>query len=454
MKALKRAAFAALMISMLAAPLASAQAKAPAPVAVSTQAGLDVATARALALANSAALKKAQLAVDAAALAGTAQVYQGLPSVTASAGGSLDYGYSGSIADALGATAKVSASQTVFDGGKQSALAKKANLATDAARADLRAVRVELIGTADAAFYSVLKAAASLEAAEGDVAAARLRLQIAKAKMDAGVVAASEYLMTESEAAAYETSLIKAKKTLNSAKAKLASLTGLPASTALMAIDFSVYDGILGRLAALDDAAAEALASGVAALAAAGNPALAGYALALEQAKLSERAAMAGFLPTVSASLSQGLGWDAGSGLSIGAGSVSVTASMKLDLWATSNAVSAASTAAAGAALSAGDGARSLALDIEVAVNELLGAVRSISSSAKALEYADSNYRNALERFTLSSASASELSSAEALVSANRLAVINARYDFISCVSTLRSLAGLESDDAILALVP
>jgi len=436
------AAMAALIIAATAVPAATAQD------------ALDVTEARALVLGNSAALRKAVLAAESASLAEKAQAYDGLPSVGASASGALDYGYDGTVADGISASAKLSATQTVFDGGKQSAAVKRKAVASETAEASIRSVRLDLLEEADSAFYSALKALSSVDAAADDLAAANVRLRLAKAKVESGVLARSDYLMTESETAGYETALIKAQRTLASALAKLASIMGGRDVSALAPIDFSAYDGLLRRLSALDEAGADAFSAGVAALAAEGNPSLAAYALAVEDAALAVRSAESAYLPTVTAGLSQGLGWDPGAGLSLGDVSVTLSASLDLDLWTTRNAVRSAAVSAAAAVLDDDDGVRGLLLDIDVAVNELLGAARSIASSAKALEYAESNYDNVLERFRLSSASASELSSAEALVSADRTALIGARYDFLSCLSALRGLAGLEGEAAILALVP
>ena len=76
------------------------------------------------------------------------------------------------------------------------------------------------------------------------------------------------------------------------------------------------------------------------------------------------------------------------------------------------------------------------------------------SSSAKALDYAQSNYENVLEQFKLSSATTSDLSTAEALVSADETALITARYGFLSDLSALAVLAGLEDTSKLAALVP
>jgi len=417
------------------------------------QDALDIQTARALVLANSAAVSKAQLAVTSAELAMKAQRYDGAPSVSASLGGNLDYGSQAAPADGLGASLRVGASQTLFDGGRQSALLRNAALALEAARQELRALRVDLTGQADTAFYAVVKAQASVAAADDDRAASQLRLNLAKAKSDAGVIARSDYLQAESEAASYGTALIKARKTLSSASAKLASLTGRATSASVAAIDFSRYGSLLEKSEAFDDAAAGRLVTDIIDLAASSNPSLAMYALAARKAGISEAAARAGYMPTVAASMSHAVNWENSSGLSLGTGSVSLTATVNLDVWKTANSVASAKLAAAGTAIDEVEASRVLALDIEVAVNELLGAARAIGSSTKALEYAQSNYEHVLERYRLSAASASDLSSALALVSSARTALIGARYDFLSYLSSLRGLAGLEGEEEVVRLV-
>ncbi|MCP5452351.1 MAG: TolC family protein [Spirochaetaceae bacterium] len=438
-----RAVLAALLLAATAAGAASADG---APGA------LDLATARALALAGSASVRKAELAVESASLAYSARVYDGLPSLGASASGSAGYDYAAAGASGPDASLRVSVAQTVLDGGKGASQRGQAAVALEAAEAALRAARVEAIGEADDAFYAALKAAASAEAAAADLAAARLRLEIASAKAAAGVLARSDYLMAESEAAGYETTLIKARKAAASASARLASMTGLPASTTLVPVDFSAYDGLLERLSTLDDDGG--LVASLTSAAAEANPGLAGYALSARKAELAVAEAMAGYAPTVTLGLSQGVDWEAGGGFGVGDLSLSLSASMDLGFWATANGVAAAAVSSRSAAVDGADAARALALDVEVAVNDLLAAAGTIASSSTALEYAESSYESALERFRLSAASASDLSSAEALVSSGRTALIGARYDFLSCLTTLRGLVGVEDDGAILAALP
>ncbi len=418
---------------------------------------LTLAKARELTLSRSATLQKAALAVRAASLAATSQGYAALPSLIASAGGAYDL-YPvpvvslGSNPNIATATAQVSVGETIYDGGRVPALVKKFGVATIAAQESLRATRVSFIGQADSAFFAVLEAEASVAAAASDLDAANLRQTIAQAKIDAGSLSKSAYLQTEADTAGYETVLLLAKKTLSSARAKMASLTGLPASTALQQVDFSSYDVLLSKLGSMDETAIDELAASVVAIAKADSPTISGYALTSQQARLALDIAKKGYLPTVQAGLSQNFAYGNVSGIDSGA-SVSLTATMSLDFWNTANDVDSAAVAASQADLDMSQGGTDLELSVTQALYEWISSAASISSSAKAVDYARSNYENVLEQFKLSSATTSDLSTAEALVSSDETALITARYGFLSNLSTLAGLAGLEDGAKIVGLV-
>jgi outer membrane protein TolC len=164
-------------------------------------------------------------------------------------------------------------------------------------------------------------------------------------------------------------------------------------------------------------------------------------------------AAKAAYLPTVAAGFSHGLSYTAASG-GTSSGSLSLTASLSLDLWNTKNAVDSARVAAAQAELDGNEGMRSLELSMEQATFEWLGSAQSVISAAKALEYAESNYANVLEKYKLSTASVSDLSTAAALMASDKTALIGARYAFLTDLSTIRGYAGLEDEAELLAAIP
>jgi outer membrane protein len=441
MNPITRAAFAAIAIATIAAaPSGAAE-------------PLTLRKARELALARSSTLRKTELAVSAAELAARSARYARLPSAALSGSGSVPYGANaGSISDSGELSAKISISETLFDGGRTRSLARKGDLGTEAARQSSRQARITLIGQADAAFYSVLSASASVAAASSDLDAAKLRLQIAKTKSEVGAIARADYLQAEAEAASYETALTTSRKNLASARAKLASLTGLAAGTELEPIDLASYDEAMRGLSRLDETGIDKLVSDIVARAKAGNPTLAGQALSIGQAREAIAAARAAFLPTLSAGLSQGYSASKATGSS-SAGSISLTASIDLDLWVAKNAVDAAKVARLQAELDGDEAERSLELDVAQAVYEWIAAARAVGSSAKALEYAQSNYDNVLEKFKLSTATASDLSAAEALVSGDKTALIAAHYTFLSDLSTLRGYSGIEDEVSFLEAV-
>ena len=109
-----------------------------------------------------------------------------------------------------------------------------------------------------------------------------------------------------------------------------------------------------------------------------------GYALAVKQASSGIAAAKAAYAPTVAAGFSQALSVarDSATG-KLGTsypGSVSLTASLSLDLWNTRNAVASADVAAAQAGLSASQGETDLGRSIVQALYEWVSSAASISS--------------------------------------------------------------------------
>lgn len=414
---------------------------------------LSLAKAREAALASSRTLQSSGLAVDAALVAERQQSYAMLPSVKASAGASASYSSASksTIGDSLAASAKLTVSETVWDGAS-AVLAAIDRIATKSAREAAREAYFSVLSSVDSAYFSVLENEAIVEAAAGGLDSARLGLSIAEAKLAAGTITRTDYLEAESEASAKETALSQASRDLSIARRKLASLTGLKLPLPIEKVDFSRYDGLIRKVSAYTDEASETLAGSVRAAAYAANPSLSQSSLAVEKARAEVRSASAAYLPTVSASLSHSLSLAASDGLEPASGSLSVTASLPLDLWNTRAGVDAASIAARKAVLADEETRRGFDLDVDTAVYDCIAQARSVVSSEKAFEYATSHYANVLELYKLSSASASDLSTASALVSSSQQSLIGARYGFLSCISQIRSLGAFDSDEGVMRI--
>jgi outer membrane protein len=417
--------------------------------ALGAQEALSLEQARSSALAHSRTLRRALLAVDSALLTEKLQSYQLLPSLSVGAGASASY-----PSASLGASLGVSVSQTIYKGGQLSLLAAIDRIETRLAREQARAEYFSVLANVDSGFYGVLKAQTSVEAAQSDLEAYRVHLSLAEAKLEAGIITRYAYLQAESEAAARQTALIQSQGQLSVAQGRLASLTGLALPLSLAAVDFSGEEEVMRKVGGLAGQNLTALVEAAFRSASSNNPSLSRYSLASQRAKKQVELASTGYLPTLGASFSHSFGVGTGQALDPGNGSLSLSASIPLDLWKTKAGVQSAQIVAKQADLEADDSVQSLRLEIQSAVYDCLSSARSASSAKKALEYAENYYQSVLELFKLSSASSSDLSDAQSLLSANRAALITARYSFLASLSSLRSLAGLETESQLLGLMP
>lgn len=415
--------------------------------------GLSLEKARPLALAKSNTIQQALLSVDSSLLAEKAQRFELYPQASLSLSGGIDYpaGSASTVADSATVTASFSLSQTIYDGGENAILLAIDKLATESARKEARAAYLDALESTDSAYYAVLEAQAVVEAAESDLSASKAHQAIAQAKFDSGIVIKALVMEAQAETASKETALSQARRTLAVAKAKLKSVTG--STLAPEAVDFSRYDTLMATLMSFDDSSTDAFIAKLQASALANNPALAVSSLALSQAEKEIEAAKTGYLPSVTAGWTHAASYDA-AGLDLASkGSLSLSVSIPLDGYVTKNAVQAKTIEARKTALTLDSDIEDLSLSIQSAAYDLISAARSVSSSGKALEYAESNYEVELELFRLSKASSSDLSDAELLVSSNRSSLISARYTFLNGLTSLRNLAGLDSEALLLSLM-
>jgi len=157
--------------------------------------GLTLQEARTQALAHSRTLQKLLLSVDSALIEERVTSYNWVPSITASASAGADVP-SASLLDALGVSAGLTVTQQVFDGGATAIQSAIDKLATTAAREAAREEYLGVLSDADSAYYAVIEAAASLEGAKVDLENAKVLQDLAKAKLDAGIIVKSDYLQT------------------------------------------------------------------------------------------------------------------------------------------------------------------------------------------------------------------------------------------------------------------
>ena len=296
--------------------------------------GLTLEEARERALARSIPLQKALLSVDSAALAQKTRFHDLLPTLSVSAGASVGYPTQTGVAG----SGSVSASQTFYDGGRYRILAAIDRLDSEAAREQARAAWFTAVETVESAYYTALEAAANVEAARGDLEAAALHEELARAQLEIGTITRSAYLKTESEKASKETALSQARRSLAVAGAKLASLTGLAPLAApleLAGVDSDSTEALAARLAALSAAATADLLAKLSQAASSRGPTIAAAALAADKAARQTRLAARDAWPRVSASWSHGLSLTEADGLDDRGGTVALSLSLPLNTWTT-----------------------------------------------------------------------------------------------------------------------
>lgn len=414
---------------------------------VSAEDTLTLARARELALAQSTTLKEALASVDAAKLTEKLQAYALLPSISASASGGIGLP-SASLSSSLSGSAGLSLKQTIFDG-TYSVLAAIDSLSTSAAQAGARQEYFSVLNSIDTAYYDAAKAAASVEAAQSDLESAQANQAVAQAKREAGMLSPVDLMKQQATVASNEAALVAAQGSLTVAMRTVASLTGVALPVTLAPVDTSSTDAFIKRIAGLSGGQVTTFIENLSASAAKSNPELAAAKLALAQSQKNVSLAAAGYLPTVSMSV-------AGTVNLAGSlqGSANLAVSLPLDLWTLGTTVQTKKVAANRAALALTEVERTSTLAIEQAVYDTVSSAKSVTASQQALDYARRYLESIREQYKLATVSSADLSDAAQLVSSARSSLISAQYQFLSDLSSLRTLAGVEQDGLLVKLIP
>jgi outer membrane protein TolC len=413
--------------------------------------GLDLETARSLALANSRSLARYNLAVESAQLDEKIQRYSTLPSLSLGASASANILGEVSLKDSLSTGASFSVSQQIYNGGKNRLLKSINTMTTGIARQEALAEYFAVLDAVDAAYYGALEAGAALAASEAVLEAAILALAMAEIRLESGMIGYGDYLQALAEREAKETARNQARRDLTLGLVTLKNMTGLGEPARPEELDFEAWEEIIQKLAGLSEEESAVFLERFRETATANNPALVKAALAGSRAEQAVSLAKREYLPSLSAGVSGGLNYSLTSGFDRPSGRLSLSASIPLDFWVTRANVDKKAIARTEAVLEKQNAEVSLDLEIQTAALDLITQAMSVLSSRRADEYARRHYEQVLEQYRLSRASVAELSDAAALAGSNRTQYIKARYGFLGGLSKLRSLGGFSSDEALRA---
>lgn len=419
--------------------------------------GLSLERARELALANSGSLAKYTMAVQGSLLDEKIQGYANLPSPSVSVSASVhlwdERGVTETVLkDSFGTGAGISISQNLWDGGRNALLKSINSITTEISRQEALGEYYAVLDSADTAFYGVLEAEASLEAAERSLETAVLDLSMAEIRFQNNMIGDADYLQALAEKETRENSRNQARRDLLLCRARLKSLTALEFLPDPEPADFDRWEKLIVLLGAMNDQGLDALTLLLRERVKIKNPAIARAVLNARRAEKSVALEKKGYVPTLGASLSTGLNYSIGRGLSSSPGSLTLGGSIPLDYWVTAANVEKKKIASGQAALDFQNTGDSLDLELQTALVDLLSQAGSILSSRRASEYAQRHFDYVRELYRLSRSSQSELSDAAALMETNRNNLIRSRYGFLGALSKIRSLGVFETEGEIAAM--
>ena len=420
---------------------------------------INLEEARNLALANSRSLAKYTMAIRGSILDERNQLYSMLPSLSAGYSASMgyldkDWNFVNPI-DTFSTGFTFSITQIIFEGGKSFVQKAIRSIATESVRKDALAEYFNVIDAVDSAYYAVLEAASNLEAAESSLQTADLTFSIAEIRYTSGIINQGDYLKALSDRETRENSRNQARRNLALSVAKFNALTGLKETVVLEQIDFGVYEGLIQHLAGISDEDADALYSRFHTILVAANPSLAKAALNSQRAEKNFSLAWRDFFPTISATIfSTGLQYSKADGFSAkGSGGISISGSIPIDFWVTSNRIEKSKIDRDSAALDYIGAVSSMETELQAALLNTFTQAESVLSSRRSLEYAERHLEFVMERYRLSQGSVSDLQDATSLLIAGRNNFIGASYGFLRSLSKLSSLGAIEDEEKLLLIL-
>lgn len=423
----------ALLVGVLAAVAGTASAAAET---------MNLDQARKIALERNRSVVRAELALRSAEIAEKSAAAGLLPSI--SAGASWSAAFNDGEFNAGDPSLSLSASQSLYSGGKKTAAVQSARLATSQAKEDLRAARIAVVAETDARFLAALEKKLSHEAAVKATEAAALQLEIARAKREAGTVSDAELLQAQSSWATKRTAETQAKWAAETAGRSLASYLGTKAEPS--GVDESRYEALARTVRERAGTDLEALAAALYERGREADPALRKKETSAAAAKIAVSLKQAEFFPTLSLSASLKGSANAETGTSV-VPSFSLSASIPIfPISDRAGAVDAAKNELRSAATQIDDAEESLLLSFYSTTLGVLSAAGQIESADAAIAFAEANHSLALEKYRLGAGTSSAVADAESTLATARSQAISARFALYAAVAGLSRLLGAEDE--------
>jgi len=419
---------------------------------------INLEQARTLALANSKALAKYELAIKSSILDERNQLYSMLPSVSANYSVTMNYLKDWEFInpiDTFNSGVSFSITQILFQGGK-GFINKAINaITTEGVRKDAQAEYFNTLDSADSAYFAVLEAAATLEAEETSLQTAVLALSIAEVRQSSGMINRGDYLKALADKESRENSRNHARRALALNLTKFKTVIGVQEPAQLAPIDFSIYEDALAYLSVITDAQADELFKCFWNIIAANNPSLAKAALNNKKAQMNYKLSKRDYAPTISATVfSSTFGYSVEKDFnSTSDGGISIKGTIPVDFWVLANRLEKSKVARDAEAINYTNTQDSLEQELLNALSNVFAQAGSIISLRRSLEYTESHFNYVMERYRLSQSSVSDLNDATSLFISARNSLNSATYSFLQGISRIRSLCVMDDEQRLLKIL-
>ena len=420
---------------------------------------IDLEHVRMMALANSRSLARYEMSIRSSVLDERSQLYSMLPSISADYSASMNYldrnwGVVNPV-DTFNAGASFSLTQIIFQGGKGFIQKALSAISTESVRKSALAEYFNVLDSVDSAYYAVLEAAATLEAAEYSLQTAELSLSMAQIRQTSGMINQGDYLRALADKESRESARNQARRSLALSVTRLNALTGLSHTADLAEVDFDAYEEMILRLAGISDEQADALYDRFWEILVQSNPSLAQAAMNSQRAEKNLTMARRDYAPTISATIfSNALNYSAANGFSnTVTGGVSIRGTIPIDFWVMTNRLEKSKIARDSAMLDYAGAELSRETDLQSALLNTIAQAESVLSSRRTLDYTEKHFEYVMERYRLSQSSVSDLGEASSLLITARNNLIRARYGFLQSLSKLRSLGAIDDEEELARLL-
>jgi outer membrane protein TolC len=412
--------------------------------------------ARTLGLANSRSLARYELAIRSSVLDERNQLYSMLPQVSAEYRASMYYLRNWEFfnpIDTLSASAGISITQIIFQGGKSFIQRAISAISTESVRKDALAEYFNVIDTIDNAYYAVLEASAALEAEETSLQAANIASSIAEVRYASGMINQGDYLRALADKETRENTRNQARRNLALTLTRFKTLTGITETVELEQIDFASYEDMILRLASISDEEADALFERFWNMLTAANPSLAKAALNSQRAERNLTLTKRDYAPTISATIFSGdIGFVSPNNFSnSGSGGISLTGRIPIDFWVLNNRIERSEIARDTSVLEYTNTETSLEQELRNSLSNIFSQAGNAISSRRTLEYTERHFEYVMERYRLLQSSVSDLNEATSLYISSRNSLNRANYSFLQSLSKIRSLCAIDDEDQLVS---